>query len=151
MRASSIRKALPQDEKAIREIAEAAYGIYLERMDKKPAPMLEDYAARIAAGQAYALDDGKCVQAFMVLVPQDGETMLLDNIAVRPQCQKSGYGMALMSRAEHIARDASKKWIILYTNEAMRENLAWYPRLGYEDFEHRTENGYRRAYFRKAL
>ena len=74
MRASSIRKALPQDEKAIREIAEAAYGIYLERMDKKPAPMLEDYAARIAAGQAYALDDGKCVQAFMVLVPQDGET-----------------------------------------------------------------------------
>ncbi len=73
MRASSIRKALPQDEKAIREIAEAAYGIYLERMDKKPAPMLEDYAARIAAGQAYALDDGKCVQAFMVLVPQDGE------------------------------------------------------------------------------
>ena len=40
MRASSIRKALPQDEKAIREIAEAAYGIYLERMDKKPAPKI---------------------------------------------------------------------------------------------------------------
>ncbi len=88
----------------------------------------------------------------MVLVPQDGETMLLDNIAVRPQCQKSGYGRALMSWAEHIAGDAGKKWIILYTIEAMRENLAWYPRLGLcEDFEHRTENGYRRAYFRKAL
>lgn len=151
MCALSIHKALPQDESAIREIAESAYSIYLDRMDKKPFPMLEDYAARINAGQAYVLDDGKGIQAFMVLVPQEDDIMLLDNVAVLPQCQNSGYGRALISWAEHIARDLGKKWVVLYTNEAMRENLRWYPRLGYADFEHRTENGYKRVYFRKAL
>lgn len=143
---------MPQDENAMREIAEAAYSIYLDRMDNKPFPMLlEDYAARIAAGQAYVLDDGNGVQAYMVLVPQDDDAMLLDNIAVRPQCQNSGYGRVLMSWAEYVARDQGKKWIILYTNEAMRENLDWYPRLGYVDYEHKIENGYKRVYFRKRL
>lgn len=151
MCALSIHKALPQDESSMREIAEAAFSIYLDRMDRKPFPMLDDYAARIEAGQAYILDDGRGIQAYMVLVPGDDDSMLLDNIAVRPKCQKSGYGKTLMAWAEQIARDSGKKRIILYTNEAMRENLPWYAALGYSDFERRLENGYRRIYFCKEL
>ena len=151
MCALSIHRALAGDERAIRDIADSAYAIYLDRMDKKPFPMLDDYALRIADGQAYVLDDSHGVQGYMVLVPQEDDTLLLDNIAVRPESQKAGYGRMLASWAEQIARDLGKKWIVLYTNEVMRENLQWYPRLGYEEFDRREEKGYSRVYFRKKV
>jgi hypothetical protein len=39
----------------------------------------------------------------------------------------------------------------LYTNEAMVENLALYPRLGFRDDERRAEHGLRRVYYSKRL
>jgi hypothetical protein len=38
-----------------------------------------------------------------------------------------------------------------YTNEAMSENLAYYPRHGYTETHRAEEDGFRRAYFHKLL
>lgn len=146
-----IRRALPRDEVSIREIAIGAYSVYHDRMDRKPFPMLEDYAARIGAGQAYVLEDGADIQGYIILVSLSHDTLLLDNMGVRPDCQGFGHGRFLVSWAERLGKTTNKKWIVLYTNEAMRENLTWYRRLGYAISGRRVENGYRRIYFRKQL
>jgi hypothetical protein len=41
--------------------------------------------------------------------------------------------------------------IRLYTNEAMTENLAYYPRNGYTETQRAQQDGFSRVYFRKCL
>ena len=41
--------------------------------------------------------------------------------------------------------------IELYTNAAMRENVDYYPHLGYEETGRHEEDGFQRVFFRKAL
>lgn len=93
-----IRKAIPQDEKRIRDIADASYSIYLERMDRKPFPMLDDYATHIVNGTIFVLEDDKDIQGYVVLLPAEDGTLLLDNVAVDANCQKRGYGRASQFR-----------------------------------------------------
>jgi hypothetical protein len=45
-----IRQALAGDESAVRTCAEKAYVRYVPLIGRKPAPMLADYASRIARG-----------------------------------------------------------------------------------------------------
>lgn len=49
------------------------------------------------------------------------------------------------------ARAAGLSQIRLYTNEAMTENLAYYPRHGYRETHRGIEDGYRRVYFTKVI
>ena len=42
-------------------------------------------------------------------------------------------------------------FIHLYTHEKMTENQAMYAKLGYVEFDRRTEHGFARVYMRKAL
>jgi hypothetical protein len=41
--------------------------------------------------------------------------------------------------------------IRLYTNEAMTENLAYYPRRGYTETHRAAEDGFNRVFFRKPV
>jgi hypothetical protein len=45
-----IRSATVADVRAIAQIVEDAYRVYIPRMGKPPGPMLDDYAARVAEG-----------------------------------------------------------------------------------------------------
>lgn len=132
-----IRLANQADCARIEAIANDAYTLYLERMDKKPFPMLDDYKAHIAAKHVYVLENtgqenGQLV-GYIVLIPEDDKTLLLDNIGVSPRFQKKGYGRKLMFFAEDRAKEQGFSSIILYTNIVMRENLVWYPALGYAE------------------
>ena len=146
-----VRKAIQADRAAMENIAQAAYALYVPRMDKKPFPMLDDYGAHIAAGAAYVLEDGDGIRGYIVLLPADDGALLLDNVAVDPTAQKCGYGRKLLDFAEAVARERGLERIILYTNEAMRENLAWYPKMGYAVTGHVAEKGYKRVYFEKKI
>lgn len=149
--ASKIRKARPEDEKRIREIAEISYSIYLDRMDRKPFPMLDDYAAHIANGAIFVLEDEEGIKGYVVLFPAEDGSLLLDNVAVDNNCQKRGYGRALINFAEEEARRRKLNAVTLYTNEAMRENLVWYPRLGFIETGRHEDKGYNRVYFSKKV
>ena len=146
-----IRKAESNDEPEIRNCAEQAYARYVPLMGRKPAPMVADFAAQIAAGEVYvATDDQDAFQGFIVFYAEE-DHILLENVAVLPRAAGRGVGRELIGFCENSARQRGMNAVHLYTNEKMIENLSIYPRLGYVEVARRTENGFHRVYFEKAL
>ena len=145
-----IRPARPSDQARIEAIVEAAYRPYLQRMDRPPAPMLDDYARRIADGQAHVLEENGEILGLLVLEPGE-DFLLLDNVAVDPAQHGRGLGKRLMIFAEQEARRRGYAVIELYTNELMVENIARYRHLGYVEVKRVQVAGYDRVYLRKVL
>jgi ribosomal protein S18 acetylase RimI-like enzyme len=131
-------------------VVHAAYAHYIARIGKPPGPMLDDYARRVADGQAWVLEHAGRIAGVLVLEPQ-ADSLLLDNIAVRPECQGSGHGRTLMAFAEAEARRLGFAEIRLYTHALMTENQALYRRLGYVETGRITEKGFDRVYMTKLL
>ncbi|WP_415757255.1 GNAT family N-acetyltransferase [Pseudomonas sp. LT1P18] len=145
-----IRPATLEDIAQIEAIVEAAYSPYIERIGRKPAPMLDDYASQVLARRIHVLAREQTLSGFVVLIDTE-EYLLLDNIAVSPAVKGQGYGRQLLDFAERHARDADYPSIRLYTNEAMSENIALYTRRGYVETHRVEENGLRRVHMSKSL
>ena len=146
-----IRPATAEDRTAVEAIVETAYSVYLERIDKPPGPMLDDYGLLIADGAVSVVDapDG-AIAALIVLLPQP-DHLLLDNIAVRPDRQGSGIGRRLIAFAEGEARRLGYAELRLYTHVTMTENIALYTRLGFIETGRSHQAGYDRVFMRKPL
>jgi GNAT superfamily N-acetyltransferase len=134
----------------MREVVKAAYEPYVDRIGRPPAPMTADYGRIAASGQAWVAEQGGCVVGVLVLEPFDTH-LLLDNVAVAPSAQGLGVGGRLLRLAEEQAREHGLHELRLYTNEAMTENLAYYPRRGYRETHRATQDGFRRVFFTKVL
>jgi ribosomal protein S18 acetylase RimI-like enzyme len=146
----TIRKAVPEDLAAVEKIAIAAYEIYVERIGKKPAPMVADFKDQIAAGQMEVWQVGAQVAGFIVHYPCK-DHVHIENVAVLPSFAGRGIGSKLIAMAEETARAKGFSAVELYTNEKMTENLSLYPHLGYRETGRREEAGFSRVYFRKEL
>ena len=146
-----IRIATPADEARIREIVAAAYAPYVGRIGKPPGPMVDDYAAIIAAGEAWVLDEAGQALGVIVLKEVAPATLLLDNVAIAPSAQGQGHGRTMVAFAETEARHRGCASILLYTNVKMVENLALYARLGFQETRRVSEAGYDRVYMTKQL
>jgi ribosomal protein S18 acetylase RimI-like enzyme len=145
-----IRAAQGSDVVALREIIERAYGIYIERIGRRPAPMDDDYAEKLREGHVFVAEtEGEVVGLIVLLNAQDH--LVIENIAVDPEHQGNGIGRSLMAYAEAYAAERRIPELKLYTNAAMTENLALYPRLGYREDDRRTENGLKRVFLSKRL
>lgn len=144
------RLALPEEAPVLRALVRDAYAHYMARLDREPAPMTDDYAARIAAGQAWIEEqDGVAVGALVLEDTEDG--LMLDNIAVSAAMRGQGFGKKLMDFAEAEARRRGHGRIWLYTNEKMVENIAMYTRLGYAETHRAEQAGHRRVFLEKRL
>lgn len=143
-----VRQADTSDLVVVREIVSAAYDKYLTRMDRPPAPMLRDYEPGVDAGTLWLM--GEPVSGLISLIPEN-DSLLIENVAVRPEAQGTGVGRALMEFAELRARQLGLTALTLYTHELMTENQAIYTHLGYREVERKTTNGYHRVYMEKAL
>jgi GNAT superfamily N-acetyltransferase len=148
MSPGDIRQAVAADLAAIREIIAAAYGKYLSRMDRPPAPMLRDYAPAVAAGTLWVA--GNPPDALISLTPDDG-SLLVENVAVHPRAQGTGLGRGLMDFAESEAARLGLPKLSLYTNVVMTENQAIYAHLGYRETRREAEDGYQRVFMEKEL
>ena len=80
-----------------------------------------------------------------------GTSLRLETVAVAPSAQGHGFGRLLLERAEHDAVDLGHTQVRLYTNEAMTENLSFYPRHGYRETHRAVSEGFRRVYFSKTV
>jgi ribosomal protein S18 acetylase RimI-like enzyme len=145
-----IRSARPDEADTVRDVVHAAYRHYIARMGKPPGPMLDDYAARIADGQTWVLEDAGTIVGVLVL-EETADGFLLDNIAVSPEGQGKGYGRALIEFAETEACRRGFAEIRLYTHEKMTENIALYTRIGFVETHRVSEKGYDRVYMTKQL
>jgi GNAT superfamily N-acetyltransferase len=112
--------------------------------------MTADYAAAVGRGEVWVADRGGVAVGLLVLVSQAGY-LLLENVAVHPSAQALGVGARLLALAEEQAALAGFSEIRLYTNAAMTENLAYYPRHGYVETHRAEQDGFQRVFFTKWL
>jgi len=145
-----VRPASPSDLGNVEACAEQAYALYVPRMGKKPAPMVADFKAQIAAEQVHVIEVDGDVAGFIVLYRRR-DHLHIENVAVFPSRQGQGLGRVLLSFAEAEAARRGLQTIELYTNVNMTENLELYPRLGYREIDRREEAGFSRVFFRKRL
>jgi GNAT superfamily N-acetyltransferase len=144
-----IRPAGAADRGAVEQIVRDAYAIYVPRIGKRPGPMLDDYAARIAAGETWVLDENGII-GVLVLIRQP-DHLLLDNIAVAPTHQGQGLGRRLLAFAEAEARRRGYSALRLYTHELMHENLVLYRAEGWHEYARARQAGYDRVFMEKLL
>lgn len=144
------RRAQREEVAVLRRLVAKAYGHYVARLGKPPGPMLDDYARRVADGQVWVLEfDGRLVG--LVVLEDEGDGLLLDNLAVSPAMQGKGYGRRLIALAEEEARRRGHRQVRLYTHVLMTENIALYGRLGFRETGRASEKGFERVYMAKAL
>lgn len=146
-----IRRARPPDRAVVEAIVAAAYAIYVERIGKKPGPMLDDYGRLIAAGAVSVLEEPAGTIAALIVLLAKPDHLLLDNIAVRPDRQGQGLGRRLIGFAESEARRLGHAELRLYTHVTMIENIALYRHLGFRETGRGREGGYDRVFMAKPL
>jgi N-acetylglutamate synthase-like GNAT family acetyltransferase len=145
-----VRVARPNDVEAIHAVVQAAYADYVPLIGRKPAPMTADYPAVIAAGHTWVAElDGAVVGVLVLEAASDH--LLIENIAVAPTVQGLGLGVRLLGVADDEARRLRLPEIRLYTNAAMTENIAFYPRHGYHETHRGGSDGFERVFFAKPV
>ena len=87
----------------------------------------------------------------VIVLTVDDEGFLIDNVAVGTSHRGEGLGRALLEFAEAEARLMGFDSIHLYTHEKMTENLAIYSRIGYVEYDRRSQGEFSLVYMRKHL
>jgi ribosomal protein S18 acetylase RimI-like enzyme len=146
----SIRLASALDLPRVVEVVSRAYEIYVSRISRRPAPMDADYGSLVSGHLVHvAIKEGEIVGVIVFEPCRDH--LFIENVAVDPGHQREGIGRLLLLHAEQTARALGLPEIRLYTNAAMFENLALYPRLGYRKTHRTKEAGFDRVFFVKPL
>lgn len=145
-----VRAARPADADAASACVHAAFGLYIARMGKAPAPMVADYPALIGEGKVWVAERSGAIAGVLVQYETE-EGFYVDTVAADPACQGTGVGRALLLSAESEALRRGFDAVYLRTNARMTENQVFYPKIGYIEYDRRTEGGYERVFYRKPL
>lgn len=146
----SIRSARPDDARAVSVLIDEAFAPYIDRIGTEPAPMHTDYPALIDTGAVWVAEDEGQLVGTIVLTPGP-DHLLLDNLAVPTLARGLGIGVLLLDFAAEHGRALGVAELRLYTNAAMTENLAFYPRRGFVETHRSTIDGFDRVFFSKQL
>ena len=145
-----MRLARAEEVGAVKALVERAYAPYVPLLGRRPAPMDDDFAARIADGQAHVLErDGTIVA--LAVIEDRGDHLWIDDLAVEPALHGQGIGRALLAFAEAEARRRGLRALRLLTNERMERNRAIYARAGFVEVELRETEGMRRVHMLRRL
>ncbi|MCF3936423.1 GNAT family N-acetyltransferase [Acuticoccus sp. M5D2P5] len=132
---------------------EAAFGVYVEVIGRRPQPMDKDFAAALATQSILvcemAGEDRPC--GCILFERLDDGNGFIDTVAVRPDAQGKGIGPALIAAAEDHVRRQGATMMTLYTNAKMARNLTLYPSLGYREVGRGWDRGYERVRYEKPL
>jgi GNAT superfamily N-acetyltransferase len=146
----SFRAATTADVSEMATLVNTAYRHYVERIGMLPRPMTDDYAKVIANQQVTIAENHGTIVGLIVLTVDD-EGFLIDNVAVHPSHRGKGLGRALLEFAETEARRRGFDSIYLYTHEKMTENLTIYSKIGYVEYDRRSQGEFSLVYMRKHL
>lgn len=136
----------------LRTLVRAAYARWVPLIGREPRPMVDDYAARIAARQAYVLDGATPATLLGVVILEDApDALVLDNVSLAPEAQGRRLGHALIAFAEDEARRRGYSRLRLFTNAAMEANIALYTKLGFVETTRSGEGSFRRVDMAKQL
>ena len=147
-----MRGARPEEAAAVSALVEAAFSRHIAAVGRRPAPMDDDHAARIAQGQQYVIDgEAPGTLAASIVLVDEVDYLVVNNVAVAPGCQRQGHGRTLLAFAEDEARRRGLPEIRLHTHARMADNLLMYPRLGYVEAGRENQGGFDRVLFVKAV
>jgi N-acetylglutamate synthase-like GNAT family acetyltransferase len=146
----SVREAVATDIAAISALVAAAFTPYVARIGREPAPMTVDFAAAVRAGHTWVARRGDELVGMLFLEPAE-DHLLIDTIAVANNARGLGIGATLLDVAEAEARRLGLAQVRLYTNEAMTENLAYYPKRGFRETHRARTDDFDRVYFAKTV
>ena len=148
-----IRLAMTTDVPAIKLIARKSFERYVPLIGKLPAPMNAYFSGHVLKGTVFIAQSEKkqgSVLGYAIVLQRDGE-WLLDNIAVSPEAQGRGVGSALIAACKTFLQKRGVQRYHLNTDEAMEQNLTWYPEIGFVEMARRLEDGFSRIYFTKEM
>ncbi|MEA2792158.1 MAG: hypothetical protein QOG73_4564 [Acetobacteraceae bacterium] len=128
---TGLRRAIPADAAAVRDLARAAYAKWVPLLGREPLPMIADYDAAVRNHIVDMLHlDGR-LAALIEMFPE-ADHLLIVNVAVSPAYQGHGYGRALLVHAEGLARSLGLEELRLYTSIHLTGNVKLYERVGYK-------------------
>jgi ribosomal protein S18 acetylase RimI-like enzyme len=135
--AVKFRRASPVDKEAIQRISADAYiPAYMTVLGTIPKPATEDYGVRIGKREVWILEiEGE--PTGIAVLEERADHLLVYSIAVKPDAQRKGYGIALLNFADQRAIALGLREIRLYTNERMEGNLRLYRRHGFVEIAKR--------------
>jgi len=149
--AIELRVARPSDADAIRRLTREAYARWVPVVGREPLPMTADYEVAVRTHR-FDLLYVEGALAGLIETVDEGERLLIENVAVAPAFQGQGLGRRLLAHAESIARALGRSRVRLYTNALMATNIALYQRLGYAvDREEHAPDGRRAVHMSKAV
>ena len=131
------RRANPVDKEMIQRISADSYiPAYMAVLGTIPKPATEDYEPRIEKGEVWVLEVEDEPTGIAVL-EERADHLLVYSIAVKPDAQRKGYGIALLNFADQRAIALGLREIRLYTNERMEGNSRLYRRRGFVEIAKR--------------
>ena len=148
----SLRAASRADIPAIVALIDAAYRHYIPQLGgRRPRPMDDDQAARVANNELFVLEADGAIAGVITMQVQ-AEAIHIFNLAVHPEAQGRGLLRELIGFAEQAARRHKLPKLTLYTNVAMTENRAIYAHLGFREVdEHEAPGGYRIVFMQRPV
>ncbi|RZI55353.1 MAG: GNAT family N-acetyltransferase [Pseudomonas sp.] len=97
--------------------------------------MKADYKLAIKNHQIDLLEIEDRLVALIEMIPET-EWLLIENLAVAPNFQCSGYASALIKRAQDTAKELHIRGLRLFTNKMFNSNVDFYVRQGFTvDYE----------------
>jgi GNAT superfamily N-acetyltransferase len=146
-----LRLATPDDAAAIRELTREAYAKWVAITGREPAPMTADYEKAVLTHRFDLLYvDG--ILTGLIETVDEGDRLLIENVAVRPKAHGRGLGTRLIGVAEDVAKATGYARIRLFTNRLWEENIRLYRELGYRiDSEDPIDGGMFRVNMSKEL
>ena len=146
----ALRGATDADAADVAALVDDAYEHWVERLGIVPRPMTDDYAEVIRERRVtVAESDGTIVGVLVLDVTHEG--FVIDNVAVHPSERGTGLGRTLLELAESEARRAGFDSIYLYTHEKASDNIALYSRIGYVEYDRRSQGDFSVVFMRKRL
>ena len=129
----TIRKAKISDAEALTSCMQAAYNIYLSRLDGVALPpMIVDYEEEIRSYPVWIAESDKLLIGGLILMAED-KYMTIANIAVHPEFQGNGLGRGLMEFGEKQAKQKGYSEVRLATHILLTENLSLYTHFGWSE------------------
>jgi ribosomal protein S18 acetylase RimI-like enzyme len=128
--ALTINAAKPTDVGSIRAIVRAAYSKWIPLIGREPRPMVADYEKAIEVHQIDLLQVGPDIVG-LIETALKADHIWIENVAVKPEAQRKGYGSILMAHAEKCGVAGGVAEVRLLTNEDFVSNVALYGKCGF--------------------
>jgi ribosomal protein S18 acetylase RimI-like enzyme len=129
----SFRLAKPTDASLVSDLSRSAYvPAYLSVVGEAPKPATENYLSRILDQNVWIATFNDAPVGVLVL-ERSPLFLMIYSIAVDPNHQGRGLGVALLQYAEMLGAELKVPELRLYTNSRMTKNLHLYRKVGFTE------------------